>query len=147
MGNQTNQYYCEIKSNNFCNFLHSNFRVMSENNKMNYIYSINVLTTMCKVTETKDYVLKEGWILTCSISLVFDAIALERLVSWLSSNNSMPSVTFDSGSSGWSINNGAVDPAFKKIRNFKLHIQSLSWLRIGTNWHIISRESAKSNQF
>lgn len=60
MGNQTNQYYCEIKSNNFCNFLHSNFRVMSENNKMNYIYSINVLTTMCKVTETKDYVLKEG---------------------------------------------------------------------------------------
>lgn len=57
--------------------------------------------------------LSEDCILTCSISLVFDAMALERLLSWLSSYNSVPSVVFDSGSSVWSINKGAMDPALK----------------------------------
>ena len=55
----------------------------------------------------------EDAILTCSISLVFKAMALERLLSWLSSYISVPSVVFDSGSSVWSINKGAVDPALK----------------------------------
>lgn len=55
----------------------------------------------------------EDDILTCSISLVFEAMALERLLSWLSSYSSVPSTVFDSGSSVWSINKGAVDPALK----------------------------------
>lgn len=57
--------------------------------------------------------LVEDYILTCSISLVFNAIALERLFSWLSSYNSVPSVVFDSGSSVWSINKGAVASTLK----------------------------------
>lgn len=38
----------------------------------------------------------------------------------------MPSAAFDSGSSDWSMNNGAVDPAFK--RNYKSLIALLKGL-------------------
>lgn len=90
-------------------YIHGILKLQDEKTNQ-FIYSAQIYT---QSDTNQELCLPEDCILTCSISLVFDAMALERLLIWLSSYNSVPSVVFDSGSSVWSINKGAMDPVLK----------------------------------